>query len=122
MPTEERVRAFIARVEALDHLGAIRDFYHADATMQEGLGQMRVGLEALLAGETAALQRMGGAPATKCIRYAINGDTVMINWIFEMGPGEPKRLLDEIAMQVWDGDRIKTERFYYDPAHIRPNA
>ena len=120
MPTENRVRAFIARVEALDHLGAIRDFYHADASMQEGLGQMRVGREALLAGESAALARMGGAPASRCIRYAITGDTVMINWTFEMGPGEPKRLLDEIAMQVWDGDRIRSERFYYDPAHIRP--
>lgn len=79
-------------------------------------------MEALLAGEAAALQRMGGAPVTKCIRYAINGDTVLINWIFEMGPGEPKRLLDEIAMQVWDGDRIRTERFYYDPNHIHPIA
>lgn len=120
MPTEERVRAFIARVEALDHLGAIRDFYHADATMQEGLGQTRTGIEALLAGETAALQRMGGAPVSKCMRYAINGDTVMINWTFEMGPDTPKRLLDEIAMQVWDGDRIRRERFYYDPAQLRP--
>ncbi len=122
MPTEDRVRAFIARVEALDHLGAIRDFYHADATMQENLGQKREGIDALLAGEAAALKRMGGAPTTRCVRFAIDGDTVFINWHFEMGPAEPKSLLDEVAMQVWDGDRIRHERFYYDPAHIRAGA
>ncbi len=119
MPTSDRVRAFIAQVEALDHLGAIRDFYHDRATMQENLGQKREGIEALLAGEAAALERMGSVPATRCISYAISGDTVFINWRFEMGPGEPKRMLDEVAMQVWDGDRIRSERFYYDPAHIR---
>lgn len=119
MPTSDRVCAFIARVEALDHLGAIHDFYHADATMQENLGQKREGIGALLAGEAAALERMGGAPATHCVSYAINGNAVFINWRFEMGPGEPKHLLDEVALQVWDGDRIRSERFYYDPAHIR---
>lgn len=119
MPTEARVRAFIAQVETLDPLGAIRDFYHDDATMQENHGDKRVGMVALLAGEEAALKRMGGPPATTCVRYAITGDTVFINWRFEMGPAEPKRILDEVAMQIWDGDRIKSERFYYDPAYIR---
>jgi hypothetical protein len=120
MPTEARVREFIARVEALDHLGAIRDFYHADATMQENLGQKREGIGALLAGEEAALKRMGGAPATACLGFAINGDAVFMNWRFAMGPSEPRLILDEVAMQIWDGERIKSERFYYDPAHIHP--
>ncbi|MDP3737834.1 MAG: nuclear transport factor 2 family protein [Hyphomonadaceae bacterium] len=119
MPSPDRVKAFIARVEALDHLGAIRDFYHADATMQENLGQKREGIDALLAGEAAALQRMGGAPASKCHRFAIDGDNVFISWTFEMGPGEPRRVLDEIAVQTWRGDRIAAERFYYDPAQMR---
>src|SRR5690242_8765525 len=96
MPTPERVREFIARVEAGDHVEAIQDFYHRDATMQENLGQKREGIEALVAGEKAALVRMGGAPESKCIRYAISGDTVMINWTFAMGgqfatpDGKPK--------------------------------
>lgn len=119
MPTEERVRAFIARVAAPDPLGAIRDFYHADATAQENHGPTRTGIDAILAGEEAALKRMGGAPDATCVRVSITGDTVFINWRFAMGPSEPKRILDEVAMQVWDGDRIKSERFYYDPAFIR---
>jgi SnoaL-like protein len=119
MPTAERVREFIDRVEALDHLGAIRDFYHEDATMQENLGQTRSGMAALLAGEEAALKRMGGAPGSRCLRYAIDGDTVFINWAFEMGSGDKARVLDEIAVQTWRGDRIAEERFYYDPAQMR---
>lgn len=119
MPTLERVRDFIARVEAKDHLAAIEDFYHSDASMQENMGEKRVGLEALLAGERAALQRMGGAPESRCHRFAINGDTVFINWTFEMGSGERKRTLNEIAVQTWRGDRIAEERFYYDPGSLR---
>ena len=119
MPSAERVREFIGRVEAKDHLAAIRDFYHEDATMQENLGQTRSGMAALLAGEEAALKRMGGAPESRCLRYAIQGDTVFINWAFEMGGGGTVRILDEIAVQTWRGDRIAEERFYYDPAQVR---
>ncbi|HEV7693509.1 MAG TPA: hypothetical protein VGO52_21930 [Hyphomonadaceae bacterium] len=119
MPTPERVREFIARVEAKDHLAAIEDFYHLDASMQENMGEKRIGMAALLAGEQAALKRMGGAPTSRCLRFAINGDTVFINWAFEMGSGEKMRVLDEIAVQTWRGDRIAEERFYYDPATMR---
>ena len=120
MPTPERVRAFIARVEALDHLGAIRDFYHADATMQENLGQKREGMEALLAGEKAALKRMGGAPASKCrsLRDQRRHRLHQLD-VRDGRPDGKTRTLNEIAVQHWRGDRIATEQFYYDPAQIR---
>jgi hypothetical protein len=35
MPTRTTVEAFIARVISGDHVGAIRDWYHDDAWMQE---------------------------------------------------------------------------------------
>jgi len=116
MPTLERLKAFIARVEALDHVGAIEDFYHPDASMQENLGATRTGIDALVAGERAALQRMGGAPVSTCRSFALNGDAVFINWTFGMANG---KVLDEIAVQTWRGDRIAAERFYYDPAQMR---
>ncbi len=120
MPAIEDVESFIARVERLDHLGAIEDFYHADATMQENLGAVRSGITALVANEQAALKRMGGAPASKCQRFAIQGDMVFINWTFEMrGRDGETRTLDEVAVQTWKGDRIQSERFYYDPALIK---
>ena len=121
MPSTERVRNFIARVEQQDYAAAIMHFYHADATTQENFGAIRTGRDAIVANEMEVLLRYGGIPVRKVERFAINRDLVFINWQFEVEvPGVGKRLLDEVSMQVWDGDRIRTERFYYDPAQLRP--
>ena len=123
MPTIERVRNFITRVEQQDYVGAIMNFYHEDASMQENFGPPRVGRDALVAHEMEILLRYGGMPVRKVERFAVEGNTVFINWQFEMNvPNVGVRILDEVAMQTWDGDRIRTERFYYDPAQMRPAA
>ncbi len=120
LPTPDRVRSFIARVEQQDYVGAIMHFYHADATAQENFGETRRGRDAIVANEMEILLRYGGMPVRKVERFAINGDIVLINWQFEVTvPGVGKRLLDEVSMQIWDGDRIRTQRFYYDPAQLR---
>jgi ketosteroid isomerase-like protein len=121
MPALDRVRAFIARVEAGDYVAAMEDFYHADATMQENLGATRVGLDAMIEGEKGALQR-SDIRARKVERFAIHGDHVFINWVFEITPraGGNTLILDEIAVQTWRGDRIAAERFYYDPKQMAP--
>lgn len=119
MPTLERVQTFIARVEQQDYVGAITHFYHEDATMQENLSEPRRGRDALVAHEMEVLLRFGNMPVRKVDRFAINGDLVFINWIFEMSqPDGSTRHLDEVAMQIWNGDRIQTERFYYDRAQV----
>ena len=120
MPTLDRVRSFIRRVEQQDYVAAIMHFYHADATAQENDAEPRRGRDAIVANEMEVLLRHGSMPVRKVERFAVNGDIVFINWQFEIDiPGVGKRLLDEVAMQVWDGDRIRTERFYYDPAQLR---
>lgn len=120
MPTLERVQNFIARVEQQDYVGAIMHFYHEDASMQENLGEPRRGRDALVAHEMETLLRFGNMPVRKVERFAINGDLVFINWIFEISqPNGSPLLMDEITMQEWDGDRIRRERFYYDPAQLR---
>ena len=120
MPSLDRVRSFIARVEQQDFVAAVVHFYHPDATTQENDGEPRRGRDAIVANEMEILLRYGNMPVRKVERFAINGDLVFINWQFEMNvPGVGIRLLDEVAMQVWDGDRIRTERFYYDPAQLR---
>lgn len=116
MPTLDRVEAFIARVEAGDFLGAMEDFYHPGATAQENGSPPRMGLPALLANERASLKRFPETRVREVERFAIHGDTVFINWIFEM---DSARVLDEIVVQTWRGDRIAAERFYYDPGQMR---
>lgn len=120
MPTPERVQSFIRRVEQQDYVAAIVAFYHADAVVQENFGEPRKGRDAIVANEMEVLLRYGNMPVRKVERFAITGDVVFINWQFEASvPEFGKRLLDEVAMQVWSGDRIRTERFYYDPAQLR---
>jgi hypothetical protein len=119
MPTLDRIEAFIARVEAGDFLGAMEDFYHPDATAQENGNPPRTGLPALLANERASLARFPDTRVREVERFAIHGDTVFINWVFEMADKEKVRVLDEIVVQTWRGDRIATERFYYNPEQMK---
>jgi hypothetical protein len=122
MPTLERVQAYIARVEQQDYVGALVHYYHDDASMQENMGEPRVGRDALMAYEMDLLVRYGNAPVRRVQRFAMTGDLVFINWVFDLKvPGIGPRVLDEVAMQEWSGDRIKRERFYYDPSQIRPS-
>jgi len=50
----------------------------------------------------------------------INGDQVVIHWVFEFTrPDDTVMRIEELAHQTWRGDRIASERFYYDPAQMR---
>src|SRR5690606_38092934 len=118
-PTSARVRSLLARVEQQDYVGAIMHFYHVDATMQENLGEIRRGRDALIAHEMETLLRFGAMPVRKVERFAINGNLVFINWNFEITrPCGEKIIFDEVSMQEWRGDRILHERFYYVPSQL----
>jgi ketosteroid isomerase-like protein len=120
MPSKQRVRDFIARVEARDYIGSLLEFYHEDVVVQENLGDLRRGRDALIAHEIDITNRFGSVPVRKVERFAVHDDHVFINWIFELKGKDGKvRVLDEVTMQTWRDDRIASERFYYDPAQTR---
>jgi len=121
MPTRERVQAFVAMVEAGQYVEAIREFYTDDATMQENVGEARKGRDAMAAHEEAILKKVKSITTRPGATYAIEGDLVVVRWVFDIVQGDGKAFtLDEIAYQTWQGDRIATERFYYDPAQRTP--
>jgi ketosteroid isomerase-like protein len=121
MPSRETVEKFIATVEAGLHDEAIAQFYADDATMQENLGEPRGGRDALVAHERKIMARATEI-RSRCVRpVLIDGDTVVLNWIFEFDfANGTKMRLDEIAHQTWRGDKMVRERFYYDPVQMRP--
>ena len=122
MPSRERVQAFVAAVVAGDFVQSIHDFYAEDATAQENLAPPRVGREALFAYETRTLASMGKVEP-HLTTLLVDGDRVVIGWRFDMtGHDGVTRRLDELTLQTWRGDRIATERFFYDPASILPIA
>ena len=121
MPTTETLERFIARVEENAHAEAIGEFYTENASMQENMGAPRVGRDVLVARERKTLARAKNV-ASECVRPVfVNGDRVVIRWIFrfEWIDGTSTRM-EELACQRWEGERIAEETFFYDPAQVRP--
>ncbi len=121
MPTPQTLERFIARVEQNAHAEAIAEFYTVDASMQENLSPPRVGRETLIDNERKTLAKAKSVQST-CVRPAlVNGDIVVIRWIFEFEwlDGSTMRL-EELAYQRWEGERIAQEQFFYDPSQFAP--
>jgi hypothetical protein len=120
MPSRATVQAFIALVEQGEYVKAIEDYYHPDASMQENGLPPRVGRQTLIEHEKAVLAGLKAMRTRRVETFLVDADRVVINWVFEMtGPDGNMRVFDELALQIWDGDRIRRERFYYDPAQLR---
>ena len=123
MPDRKRVEAFIAAVVGGDHVQAIADYYHDDASMQENLKEPRRGRALLMEHEANALKRLQRMHTHPGPPFAIDGDNVAINWTFDATtPDGVTRRLVEVAFQKWKGDRIIEERFYYDTASAWRNV
>ncbi|RYF42796.1 MAG: nuclear transport factor 2 family protein [Comamonadaceae bacterium] len=121
MPTPDTLERFIARVESNAHVEAIQEFYTENASMQENLAPPRVGRDVLVAHEAKALARAASVHST-CVRpVLVNGDQVVIRWIFVFTwkDGTQGRI-EELAWQRWEGERIAQEQFFYDPAQFAP--
>jgi len=117
MPAREVVDRFIAAVRTEQHADAIAAFYAEHATMQEVESEPRVGLANLVAREQAVLDAIASVKTHEPDFVAIDGDRVAIHWVFEFtGKDGRRRIVDEMAMQVWEGDKIVRERFFYDRA------
>jgi ketosteroid isomerase-like protein len=121
MPTPERLEAFIAAVQGGAHARAIEDYYTEDATMRENQAEPRRGRGTLVAHEQAVLDRTASVAST-CVRPVfVNGDHVVIRWVFEFRFKNGKAMrMEELAWQRWDGERIAEEQFFYDPAQRQP--
>ena len=50
---------------------------------------------------------------------AVDGDQVLIEWVFEYTTREGQRIrMEEIAQQTWREGKIERERFFYDSAAL----
>jgi ketosteroid isomerase-like protein len=117
MPARQTVDAFIARVVAGDHVGAIHDWYHDDAWMQENQAPPRQGgREGLMRQEASVLERSESVVTELIGGPLIDGDAVAIRWRFSfVFKDGGKMRMEEIAWQTWRGDKIAEETFFYDP-------
>ena len=121
MPRQDTLDRFIAMVESNAHDRACEAFYAEDSTMQENQAAPRVGRDRHVANERAVLARARRVEST-CVRpVLVNGDHVVIRWIFrfEWLDGSVTRM-EELAWQRWQDERIVEETFFYDPAQRVP--
>jgi len=121
MPTPETLERFIARVEQNAHAEACAEFYTQDSSMQDNQSPPRRGRDAHIANENKVLARARSVQST-CVRPVfVNGDKVVIRWIFhfEWLDGSVTHM-EELAYQRWEGEQIAEETFFYDPAQRVP--
>jgi hypothetical protein len=121
MPSLETLERFIARVEENAHAQAVEEFYTENASMRENQGEPRTGREQHVANEQKIFARAKSVQS-QCVRpYFVNGDNVVIRWIFEFEwlDGTVTRM-EELAYQRWEGERLAEEQFFYDPAQRVP--
>ena len=49
----------------------------------------------------------------------INGDKVVVRWIFEFAFKDGRAMrIEELAYQRWAGERVAEEQFFYDPKQL----
>jgi hypothetical protein len=121
MPTRQTLERFIALVESNAHAQACEEFYTEDSTMQENQGVPRVGRALHVDNERRVLARAESVEST-CVRpVLVEGDHVVIRWIFHFAWRDGTVThMEELAWQRWEGERIAEETFFYDPAQRVP--
>lgn len=121
MPNSDTLECFIALVEGNRFVEAIERFNADDATMQENHRAPRVGKAALLANERKVLEGSRSVSA-RCLRPVfVDGDRVVIRWLFEFEDRyRSVARVDELALQRWRSEQIVEEKFFYDPAQMKP--
>lgn len=119
MPSRERVKALIERVEQGKYVEALQEFYTEDATMQENGQPPRAGRNRLIEHERGVMAAFREIRTLPVDTWFVDGDRVAIRWVFEFTRADGTRFrMDEVALQRWRGDRVVEERFYYDPAQL----
>ena len=119
MSTRERVQELVGYVQAGRIPEAIERFYADGATMQENRQPPTVGKAANLARELAFRDSVERWHEVTARSIAVDGDQVLIEWVFEYTTREGQRIrMEEIAQQTWRDGKIVRERFFYDSATL----
>jgi ketosteroid isomerase-like protein len=119
MPSLPTLQAFAATVEANDHVGAIVKFYAPDAQTRENNNPPIAGRDVLAEKERRVLESVAGVTTTRLGPLFLDGDHTAICWRFEFTRKDgTKWAMEEMALQIWRGEQVLEERFFYDPKQM----
>ena len=119
MPSKQRVQDLVSLVERGEFLQAFEEFYDDDVVMQENAQPATAGKAANREREKAFVGSIETIHENRAGAVMVDGDRVAIRWQAEYTfRGGARMRFDQVAYQEWRGDRIVSERFYYDPASL----
>jgi len=121
MDIRASVQKLIAQVERGEYFEAYEAFYHDDVTTQENSDPPRTGLTEIVSMEQNVMSRFASIEGLKARAVLVDGNRAVIEWIFDATLLNGERAhLEELALQTWDRDKIRCERFFYElPANLR---
>ena len=123
MPSRERVQALVEQVQRGELLEAFEEFYADDVVMQENGAPPTVGKAANREREQGFVGSIVEIHDNRATSVLVDGDRVAINWRAEYTLGDGNRYrFDQVSLQTWRGDRIASERFFYDTASLAAAA
>src|SRR3982750_344806 len=98
MPSADTLERFLARAESNAPAEAIEEFYTENASMRENFKEPRVGRDQLIEREKKTLAR-ARTVRSQCVRPVfVDGDSVVVRWIFEFEWLDGKRTrMEELA-------------------------
>ena len=121
MPERHVVDTFVTLVENGRFVEALQRYYHPSAVVLENQQKSRTGLDALIENEQLVLNTFTVVDG-RALQVLVDGDRVAIQWRFDFSNDVARVSLDEMALQQWSDGKIVHERFYYDPAQLRPEG
>ena len=96
-------------------LEALDKFYHPDLHVIRADGKVRDGIEVNRKYEKeflSNLQEIYGAEVKAITSDEKRGITMVEYWVNIKFKDGTRKKYEEVAVQYWEGDKIKTERFY----------
>lgn len=100
-------------------LDAFEQFYAEDIVMVEASGEVREGKATNRVFEQqfmGGIQEMHGGGARAITANEEDAVTMVESWMEVTFKDGNRVFMEQIAVQYWEGDLIKREKFYYNPS------
>jgi len=98
-------------------LEAFEKYYHHDVVMVEATGEARKGKDANRKFEQefmGMIQEVHGTGVRSITSNEKEATTMVESWMDATYKDGSRNLMEEVAVQKWQGDQIIHERFYYN--------
>jgi ketosteroid isomerase-like protein len=118
----ESIQDLIALNKKGEFVKVLEKHYADDFVRQANNHSPIIGKEENIRRETIFLANIDAWNEVIADALVIEGNRAAIHWVIDVTEKSGRRLrIDEIAWQVWENGKVKSERFFYDTAAVIQN-